>query len=567
MKKNKYHNKLPLVIANKRDDFWDRAFVRTWRPYVAIAVAVLAVYFQALFFQYTSLDDEHLIIQNADIITNFKNIPLAFGKDVFWQYTGVYYRPIFVITLMIDAVWGGIKPFIFHLTNIGLHLVVSILIFRFFMALNYQRRISFVFALLFSVHPALSQAVAWVPGRNDILLMLFVLVCFGSLLKLLKIWRWRLVAVHLGALGAALFTKETALVVPIICFIYFLSVDRRNISLRRFVGLVFGWMIIMVFYGVLRQRVTGLYLPGLAFNTVGDNITGLLSYMGKAILPLNLSVYPVAADIKVYPWLTVIVGLLIIWLVWGVDNKRMFLGGALWFVLFLLPTSVRPEEYAVFLEQRLYLPLVGFLIMLMETKLLKHAKAIPVLMAMGVLFTLQTINHARCFSSNLLFWENATITSPGSFFTHRMMGKAYLSQMEAEKAEREYRKALQIKPDEIGAINELGALYINIGEMAKAESMMIRAADLYPNNAMTHNNLGYFYLINGMTGRAKKAFKQGLQITPTSVPLRRNMVSVYLDEGKYDSACIHYNEALRYGAKPDSEIETILRPYQVRPIK
>ena len=88
--------------------------LRSWRPYFILVVLGFVLYSQILSFDLTYLDDNTLIIDNWEIISNLRNIPLAFSSDAFFSGTNFYYRPLLNVSFMLDALWGqGTFGFIF----------------------------------------------------------------------------------------------------------------------------------------------------------------------------------------------------------------------------------------------------------------------------------------------------------------------------------------------------------------------------------------------------------------------------------------------------------------------
>lgn len=561
MKNSKPIKSIP-TDAYPKVSLLEKVFLKTWRPYCWIVILGALVYSQTLFFDYTSLDDLHLIVYNAENLSNLRNIPTAFKTDVFWKSSGAYYRPLFVVSLMFDAAWGGIKPFVFHLSNVVLHISVAILIFIVLNSFGYKRHLSFLFSLVFTAHPALSQAVAWIPGRNDVLLTLFTLISFWSLLKIAESWSWTWALIHFSSLAAAFFTKETALIIPVI-FLFFISVNcRGKVKTRLFATLAAGWVVIGAIYYLMRNQAIHSDLSNIAFNIFKENIAGLISYIGKVTIPINLSVLPVVTDIRLITGFAAIFGLGLLWLIKGVANKKMFWFGLIWFLFFLIPTIIRSQDFAVFMEQRLYLPLFGFIIMMLESGIMKYGKTGLILPIIIALFSFQTVRHSTAFATEISFWGNAAATSPSSYIAHRMMGKLRFLRGEAAEAEKEYKQALLLNPNDINANNELGTLFIKTGKIQQAEVLAVKVANLYPNHVGAQNNLGYFYLVNGMLRQAKQALNRGLLIDSCSAVLHLNLATLYIDEQKYDSACYHYDLAMQYGYEPSPQIEEVLKPYR-----
>src|SRR3954469_18143522 len=95
-----------------------------------IALAVLAVYFTAPGFHFIGFDDMEILKQRYFIIGDLSKIKLAFTTDAFLGTNATFYRPLQTVSFMLDALIGGPKPFIYHLTNLILHIVCSLLLER-----------------------------------------------------------------------------------------------------------------------------------------------------------------------------------------------------------------------------------------------------------------------------------------------------------------------------------------------------------------------------------------------------------------------------------------------------
>jgi protein O-mannosyl-transferase len=126
-----------------------------------------------------------------------------------------YYRPMMTISLILDAQIGGASPFIYHFTDIVIHLLASCLLFLFFKKLNYRKDLSFFFALIFAIHPVLSQAVGWIPGRNDTLLTVFILLAFiafiDSLIIVDNLFTSNMFTIYFeGSLSVLVFKTDTS---------------------------------------------------------------------------------------------------------------------------------------------------------------------------------------------------------------------------------------------------------------------------------------------------------------------------------------------------------------------
>ena len=159
---------------------------------VLISIITLAVYGNSLSNDFV-YDDESLIMGDPSI-TSLSNIPGYFtGSEGFQKVMGRYYRPAVSSSYSIDYSIWGLKPFGFHLTNVLIHVINSVLFFQFLLLVfrryrnekNYQQIsfFSFAGALIFAVHPVHTEAVSWISGRTDSLSFTFFISAFVCYLK------------------------------------------------------------------------------------------------------------------------------------------------------------------------------------------------------------------------------------------------------------------------------------------------------------------------------------------------------------------------------------------------
>ena len=105
-----------------------------------------------------------------DLIFLPRNIP---------QFSPDYYRPLTILTYLVDRAVGGPNPFMFHFSVAVFHVVATYLVFRLglilFRAPGTATATAAFGAALFAVHPIHSESVAWGAGRSDVLACAFAL--------------------------------------------------------------------------------------------------------------------------------------------------------------------------------------------------------------------------------------------------------------------------------------------------------------------------------------------------------------------------------------------------------
>ena len=541
------------------------------RPYFVIAALAFLVYFPILFFGFTYLDDNNLIIDHAGFLGNFLNIFESFRHDVFLSAVSqAYYRPIMTISLILDAQIGGISPLIYHLTDLLIHILSASLVFVLLRKLNYRKDLSFLSALLFAVHPVLTQAVAWVPGRNDTLLTVFVLLSFISLINFLdsknnKYLKWYFLWFIL-----AVFTKETAIMMIPIQWFYVQYIRTEKYYLVFWKKITIGWAGVVGMFFLMRHFAFPSPISfglGNIIKSVFNNSPAFVQFVGKIMFPFNLSTYPIIEDTTFVYGIVAI--LLVLIALFATKNKRYayIIFGASWFLFFLAPTFVRPNADIVadFIEHRLYLPIIGFFILLLETSWVQKfsiSKKISILISLFILliFCTITVIHGQNFKNRLSFWNDATVHSPHAPLAHRNLGAMLFLNGRMDEAKPEFEKSLELNPEEQMAHNNLGLIYMNKGEFEKAEKEYDEELKINPYYDNAYANRGILYYKMGRFDEAVDSWKKTLEINSGYSEALYNLFGYYYQRQDKENATFWARKAQENGMPLLPEMKQLINP-------
>ncbi len=539
----------------KRID-WQGVLLESWHPYAWIFFWGFLIYLQTLFFNFTYLDDNLLILKNFPFISNLSNIAEAFKKDIFLQpFGGSYYRPLVTLSFMLDAQIGGNAPFIYHLTNVILHLLVACLLFLFLLRLRYPKELALFFSLIFAIHPVLNQAVAWIPGRNDSLLTIFVLLSFIAFLNFLDKSRlayfW-----HLLFFALALFTKETAVMLPLLCILYLKIINQKKLFSLVSLNLIAGWIAIMLPCFFIRRLALNAAIGNADYDiakSVLINFPAVVPYIGKIFFPFKLSVLPILQDTP-FAYGIIAVVILASFLIFS-KNKRinLIIFGVSWFLLFLLPSFIQSVSgVANFPEHRIYLPVLGVIILFLEIdylKLFKFNGKILLIVAIAVIifFSSITIFHCENFRNRISFWKSAVKTSPASAFNHNNLGSMYYLEGALDKAEAEWKKAAELNPGERLVHGNLGLLYMIRGQLAEAQAEYKKELEINPYYDNVYFNLGLLYYRQGKLKEAADLWKKTLQINPDYADAYKNLATLYYEQGDSKQSLYYVDQLQKRG--------------------
>ena len=527
-----------------------------------LALAALAVYIPTLFFNYTELDDTIFIRDFQAYNEDLGNIVKAFQRGLFDAVKDPYYRPLFSGAMIlkyhlsgIDNAWG------YHAVNILLHITTVLLLFKLFRKLNIKELNAFLLALVFAVHPVLSQAVAWIPGRNDTMLAIFVIAFFLSAIDYSNAGKLKSLVLSALFLLLAFFTKETAVFAAPAAFVLLVLVLGKNATYKNNLVQYAVWAGCFGLWYMARAMATTASTNMASSQAISESLHRLpviIQYVGKIFLPFNLSVFPTQQDTVYYYGFAALAILIAILVLNKQQNIKVTIGSVIIFLLFLLPALLVPGNLnQQTFEHRLYLPMIGILLLLSQSVLFNN-KLTDKQVFMGAVavcgvFAIINFYHQRYFSSPRAFWTQAVETSPNSAFANVMLA-ARLDKDEVPRSIELFRKAYRINPrekylnfymaemlqntnnkDSVAASEKYLLAEKQVSDYYKCDFLLARVAmqrnDLNgaanylqtylkrdPTNTMANNNLLLLYAQTGQADKAKAHVKQmqqlGLEVPP-----------------------------------------------------
>ena len=281
---------------------------------------------------------------------------------------------------------GGIRPLLklsyalnwtlhpgatgFLATNLAIHLAASWMVHRLLLWIfaaagmeeARQAPAAFLGALIFALHPAQVEAVAYVTGRSASLSAALMLASALAYLRGREGRAWTLGSVALFLLALA--AKETALILPALLIL--LELARPKGERRPFRGPLLHWafalggvalLATLPFYHRLAAFSFALRSPGAQARAA---LVGL-GYLGRVLLwPARLNIDPPLRTPEAWS-----AGLLMLAAAWvlmallgvlALRGRRRWLGvGLLWMLLALLPTQGPMARLDLASERHLYL--------------------------------------------------------------------------------------------------------------------------------------------------------------------------------------------------------------------
>ena len=124
-----------------------------WAAVIAGVAALL--YAGSVDYALVGLDDQVMVVEDHAYNSDSANLVGAFGDNFFDKY----YRPLHRVTFILDALRGGTDVSTYHVTNLVLHAVGSVLVFVGLRVLGYASALAGVLGLVFAVHPIFASVV------------------------------------------------------------------------------------------------------------------------------------------------------------------------------------------------------------------------------------------------------------------------------------------------------------------------------------------------------------------------------------------------------------------------
>ena len=137
-----------------------------------------------------------------------------------------YWRPTTLLSYALELRLWGVSPWGFHLTNILLHTANTLLLYLLLKRFRPEGPLPWTASLLFLLHPAHGENIAWISGRTDLLAFLFL--ALSLLFRLEYEERKRGLPLSLLFFALALLSKEAALLFLPLLFLLFPSKGLKN---------------------------------------------------------------------------------------------------------------------------------------------------------------------------------------------------------------------------------------------------------------------------------------------------------------------------------------------------
>ncbi|MFH1867878.1 MAG: tetratricopeptide repeat protein [Candidatus Omnitrophota bacterium] len=533
---------------------------------ILIIILGVVVYFNSLTGEF--IWDDNSLVKDNIYIKDLSHITDIFIKGVD-EHTGIgssaisyspirFYRPLQIYTYLIDHSLWKLDVRGYHLTNIILHILVSLTIYWLINILFNDRIISFLTAAFFIVHPVHVEAVAYISGRADSLAAFFMLLCMVLYIKYLNSRSGVFYIAMLLAYALALLSKENSLILPVLLLFYHFTFKKR-FHIKEFLPVV----LLTACYVIVRLKILMLFpVSDLGPHALSQRIPGffaaIIAYIRILFIPVSLHMEYgnrlfTLTDADVLAGICIFFLLLAAALLKRRSDNLMFFS-IFWFFILLIPQSNIYPINTYMAEHWLYLPSIAFFLILarslrrfLNIKNYKIAGVAACVFLLGF-FSYLTIRQNSYWRNPLVFFKRTLRYAPGNVNILRWLAITYNEMGFREEAVDTYNKAIAITPYDSSLYNNLAALYFALDNKEEAIRLFKKAIELErdsADSAIYYDNLAGAYRILGEEERAIFFHKRAIEVDPSFIKAYCSLAQTYIIFGKEEEAKESYKKALQ----------------------
>lgn len=472
----------------------------------------------------------------------------------------------------------------YYYVNLSIHLINTILVYSLLLLIlktpviresglsEYKYLIAFFGALIFLLHPIQTQAVSYVYQRlASIAAMFYILTCvlyISARLNKKTAISILLYLLALISLIGAVFSKENTFTLPIAVVLIELFLLNKNLRIRK--SYILGIIVIIAALAFFAIFVYGLdYIFLTQTNSYGETITSetyfltqfkvILKYWRLLFLPYgqHLDHYiPLSHSfLEVNTLIAFIFNLVILGAGILLFKKHRLLSfGIFWIYLTLsIESSIIPIRDVMF-EHRLYLPMIGFVLIVMYLifKLLskKYLDYIVIfLIALITLYSYLTYQRNRVWQNDGTLWTDTIRKSTENPRAWNNRGLYFMKKNKYNVAERDFSKAIELYPDYAEPYSNRGTAYFFLKEYYKSLEDLNKCVELKPKLAESYLNRSNIFMVLQDFESAVKDLEMLKRLKPDEDYAYHGLARCYRNLKQWDKAIAHYEKYVKTNPK------------------
>lgn len=535
--------------------------------WVGILLVFIAAWFayQPAFVNEYAYDDLAYVLENKVL------------RDFSWNHAWTEfilgnYHPLTALSLKIDHSIGEFNPRTYHIHNVILHALTTLIFIVFTKKLTKSPLIALGAGLLFGVHPLHTESVAWIAERKDVLYTLFFFAGLYTYLLFRESANKNWYLATLVLFIASCLSKGMAVVFPVMMLLCDYLIEKENILLKPASWRLpekIPFFVLALGFGILAFYVQNEF--GSVYNTkyvemnygIVDKvflaIYGFIFYPLKIVWPSGLCAYhpyPPMEDglLPTYFYLAPLVLLSMIAIVWYFWDKYRMISFAFGFYLMgILPVlQLVPVGENIVAERYAYVSTAGLFILLawMAHEWEKQKKN-PIgyigLAVISVAFIIVTRERIPDWKNNLSLFRDVAEKYPNSAVAHNNTGYGYEQIKEYRKALDHYFTASSLRANYADVLYNIGSVYgEDLNMLDSGIYFLHKAIAANPKKTEAYNNMGTFYYKKGILDSATHYYELVLEDKPEYPLGWYNLACVYFGQEKFPEALDAYQKCVKY---------------------
>ena len=507
----------------------------------AVVLLVAAAFLPSLRNGYVS--DDFALIGRRDNILKTPHGLLQLVTNPYWWGAGDVgarhdlYRPLVSATWWFDYQIGGPSPWIYHLSNLLVHLAVTALLFAALSPLA-GRGVALAVAALTGAGPAAVTSVGWAAGRTDLwaaLFMVLFLILFQRVRRGAS--RWYLAGAMISFF-LALTSKETAVMAPVIAWML-MRCRRPDESDRAPAPRAFrsyaALLIPLAAYLTVRWAVLGV----LGTRISPTHEVSALSFIPKlpeqilrsayhAIVPLHYDFFseliwsePGQRNLLfILGWIAflTLIGLIVI----GLARRQLWAAGGAWYGLVLIPVYTFGQAWAPISDFYMYTGLPGLWLFVLDggrvlagrlgfARFVEGKRAAVFIGVVTIVFAVLTFWRLPVLQSSMSLVQNSIRREPRSANAMIALAEEYFYQGQDSVADEWMRKATAARRDDMKPWTISARHYLEAGNANKAAVFVDTLAVRGRNSAEAQALIARYYYEMGRCDLAVETFRRSLR--------------------------------------------------------
>ena len=501
--------------------------------YISLAIIFLVTlisFFPSFKNAFVGWDDEGYLHENISYLSDISSQGI---KNIFSNFIMANYHPLTILVYAVQYNMFELNPFPYHLTNVILHLLNTILVFWFIYKLSGKYLPALITALLFGIHPLHVESVSWISETKDVLYGFFFIISLILYLKYRENKKLSIYALSVAMFILSCLSKGMAVTLPMVLILIDYYYEKK-FSLKQIYNKIVFFAIALIFGIVaIKSQVSGEGIYNIsAYNTI-DKITfpfyALLIYLYKMFLPINLAIiysYPLkeTGSIPIEYFLSpiIFIALCAIVYIYGRKNYKLVFGTLFYLFTIAIVIQILPVGINIASERYFYISSIVELFINKCPSLKNIGFGIGILVLLILAYL--SFERTKVWENSLTLWSDLLDKHPNI----ANIDKAYYG------IANHYYKTENIKDPAIIKSRQDSAIKYFKGAIFKN-----------PNNEKALNNLGNAYYQRQQYDSAYIYYNKLVTIKPNYTLGLQNMGNYYYVKGQFDTAIEYYNRILK----------------------